>query len=84
MAPQHPFGSQPETHERPVNFYRLNGIGGTGGNMPAGGRCQRGNGIFVKVDRDQQDPGEELQYEFYGALHGSAKIPLFINRFLRG
>jgi len=51
-----PLGSQPESPEWTMNLDGFNGIGRTGGNVPAGCRGIRGNGIFIDINRNKNNP----------------------------
>jgi hypothetical protein len=61
MTPEHPFYSQPGTFQRSVLLYGLNGIFGTGGIIPAGGRLERRYHSPVKKD----DPDKEFIRELF-------------------
>ena len=47
---------QPKPFEGAMDLDRFNGIDRTGGDMAAGSREERGNGIFIKIDESQKHP----------------------------
>jgi hypothetical protein len=53
---------QPKSFEGAMDLDRFNGIDRTGGDMAAGSREERGNGIFIKIDQSQEHPAQHFHH----------------------
>lgn len=53
-----PYG-QPQSFDRTVHFYGLDGVGGTGGVEAAAGRIQRRDAALVEPDGQNENPLSE-------------------------